>query len=834
MRLLIFSGAAVFVSAAAWTATVCAAEAPPAAAAASLPPAAATPVDFLRDVKPLLAARCVACHGENVNQGGLRLHVRADALAGGDNGPLFEPGKSAESRIIRYVAGLEAGKRMPPAGPALTPQQIGVLRAWIDQGARWPDDGQPRTRPKTDHWAFKPVRRPAIPSVKAKAWVRNPIDAFVLARLEKAKIQPSPEADRVTLIRRVYLDLLGLPPKVEEVDAYLADRAPGAYERMVDRVLASPHYGERQARFWLDQARYADSNGYTIDSRRSIWKYRDWVIDALNRDLPFDRFTVEQLAGDLLPDATPEQRVATGFHRNTLINEEGGTDREQFRVEAVVDRVNTTGAVWMGLTVGCAQCHTHKYDPITQREYYQLFAFFNDQDEPNLSFPTPTQEQKLKEIRSQLEADRKALTEIEAAAGDPASKAERARLAARVAELQKQERAVQASVVTTMVLSERQVPRETFVHVRGDFLRKGVKVDPAVPALFPDLAAGRPRPTRLDLARWLVDPAHPLTGRVTVNRIWQQHFGVGLVETENDFGTQGSLPTHPELLDYLASAFAGVEAREYGSREEKASASTPRSLLHTSTRPHPHPALNWSLKALHRLIVTSSTYRQSSRVRPELAEVDPTNKLLARMPRVRLEAEAIRDAALASSGLFSPKIGGPSVFPPQPGGLDLFTQSKKNWTPSKGEDRYRRGLYTFKWRSSPYPLFATFDAPDGNVTCTRRARSNTPLGALMLANDASLFEMMQGLAVTTLKGAPPPQRLRYAFRRCLAREPSPAELGRLQAYYQSQLAAFQAAPSEAEKVAPKERPEGISAAEAAAWASVARVLMNLDEFITRE
>jgi hypothetical protein len=583
---------------------------------------------------------------------------------------------------------------------------------------------------------------------------------------------------------------------------------------MVDRALASPAYGEREARFWLDQARYADSNGYTVDSRRSIWKYRDWVIDAFNRDMPFDEFTIEQLAGDLVPNATMEQRVATGFHRNTLINEEGGTDPEQFRIEAVLDRASTTGSVWLALTVGCAQCHSHKFDPISQKEFYQLFAFFNDQDEPTLTFPAPEQEAALKKTRGELAGARTALATYDRAHPPVAKKddPERKTLAGRVTELTKQEKDQAAALPTTMVLQERRTPRESFVLIRGDFLRHGAPIQPGVPAVLPALQAAGPRANRLDFARWLVDGRNPLTGRVLVNRIWGQHFGIGLVDTDNDFGTQGSRPTHPELLDWLASVLA---ERNTGDKS---------------------PGLGWSMKALHRLIVTSATYRQASKNRPELQEIDPANRMLARMPRVRLEAEAIRDAALQSSGLLCTKVGGPSVFPPQPGGLDAFTQSKKNWTASTGEDRYRRGLYTFKWRSSPYPLFATFDAPDGNTVCTRRARSNTPLGALMLANDGSLFEMFQGLALRTLKEAPSgdADRVRYAFRRCLSREPSLVEVQRLVRYVQAQRAALAAAPDQATKIAPAPLPEGVSAPEAATWVSLARVLMNLDEFITRD
>ena len=533
--------------------------------------------------------------------------------------------------------------------------------------------------------------RPLVPAVRNAAWPRNPIDCFILARLEKDGIQPSAEADRVTLIRRLSLDLLGLPPGLPEIDAFRTDTRPDAYERLVERLLQSPHYGERWGRHWLDLARYADSNGYSIDGPRSLWKYRDWVIAALNDDMPFDQFTIEQLAGDLLPGATVERRVATGFHRNTGINEEGGIDVEQFRIESIVDRVHTTGAVFLGLTVGCAQCHDHKFDPISQREYYQLFAFFNNADEPILELATPQQAEQRQHIRqavAALENQRrsfdgytpakeeqweKRLTPEARLKLSPALQAilqvpengrtakqkgtltaayrqldlirhavggvceslpyvalAHAQLATFRVGLEKQIARLKRSepqIVTTMVLEDRKTPRTTYIHLGGDFLRKGAPVSPGVPAVLgggTDLKSvlqgpgGSALPNRLDLARWLVDPNNPLTVRVAVNRSWQHFFGLGLVETENDFGTQGTPPTHPELLDWLATEFI---------------------------------AHKWSRKALHRLLVTSATYRQTSRSRPDLAVVDPRNRLLARQTRMRLEAETVRDVALAASGL---------------------------------------------------------------------------------------------------------------------------------------------------------------------------------------
>jgi mono/diheme cytochrome c family protein len=833
--------------------------------------AAAEPVDYLRDIKPILRKHCSTCHGPAKQKSGFRLDTAAALLQGGNSGPAVVPGQSVESRLIQAVTGADDVPAMPPKGPRLTAAQIALLEAWIDQGAKAPAH-EVADSPVADtatHWSFRPIVEPAQPAVKDQAWVRNPIDRFILARLEKQGIAPSPEAGRVTLIRRLSLDLLGLPPSVREIDEFVADMRPDAYERLVDRLLQSPHYGERWGRHWLDLARYADSNGFNIDAPRSIWKYRDWVIDAINQDMPFDQFTIEQIAGDLLPHATREQVVATGFHRNTLINQEGGIDLEQFRVESVVDRVNTTGAVFLGLTVGCAQCHDHKFDPLSQREYYQLFAFYNNADEPEMELPTPAQERQRQQIRARiaaLDAQRKLLDpttdakqdewerkltpearlklpadiraildvpengrdlkqkrtltaayrkgdqlrHVVGGLGNPlgylaAAHAQafvfRAGVEKEIADLHKSE----PVIVTTMVMHERPAPRETHVHLGGDFLRKGARVSPAVPAVLHSLrraSSGRP-PNRLDLARWLADPQNPLTPRVAVNRFWQRYFGTGLVETENDFGTQGTPPTHPELLDWLAAEFV---------------------------------ARGWSMKAMHRLIVTSATYRQSSRSRPELATLDPRNRLLARQARLRLEAEAVRDVALASSGLLSHKIGGPSVYPPQPEGVFRFTQIPRDWKVSAGPDRYRRGLYTHFWRSAPHPALTVFDAPESTTACTRRNRSNTPLQALTLLNDQAFFEFAQGLAARVLKESAggDEDRLRYAFRLCLARSPSAGELKRLGEFLSHQRAEFASAPEEARRLVPAEMPPQTDVPQLAAWTMVARVLLNLDEFITRE
>jgi mono/diheme cytochrome c family protein len=788
------------------------------------------PVDYTEEVKPLLARQCVSCHGAVKPRAGLRLDTAAALLRGNKNGPAIVPGHSEESGLIDALLGEGAGERMPLKRPPLSARQIATLRAWIDQGARSPADEAPSV--PAPHWAFVAPRRPAVPVVSDRSRVRNPIDAFVLARLarESPPIAPSPQADRATLLRRVTLDLTGLLPSPEEVEAFLKDENADAYERLVDRLLASPHYGERWARPWLDLARYADSNGYSIDAPRSIWPYRDWVIAAFNRDQPFDEFTIDQLAGDLRPDPSLDQKVATGFHRNTPINQEGGIDVEQFRVESVIDRVATTGTVWLGLTIACAQCHDHKYDPISQKEYYQLFAFFNSVDEPELDLASADAQARRKTARARLDAFHRKLKaehpeladrerawestleqefkinqppEIKNAFDIPVEKrserqwrglmelflAQDAASKDLSAKLDAIHRDMPA-IATTMVVRERSRPRPTHLLLGGDFTRPAESVEPGVPAVLPALDGAYASPTRMDLARWLVDPANPLTARVTMNRIWQAYFGRGLVETENDFGTQGSEPTHPELLDWLATEFV---------------------------------ARGWSLKAMHRLIVTSATYRQTSNVRRDLASSDPNNRLLARQSRLRLDAEVIRDAALTASGCLTRTIGGPSVFPPQPDGVMTLGQMRRSWVASTGASRYRRGLYTFFWRATPYPALMVFDAPNGTQVCTRRIRSNTPLQALTLLNDPAFVELAEALADRILTDAPhdDPDRIRRAFALVLGRAPSPKESQRLRDLLDQERA---------------DAGDTLCSCEAdrAAWTTVARVLFNLDEFITRE
>ena len=697
----------------------------------------------------------------------------------------------------------------------------------------------------------------------------------------KDRLKPSPEAVRVTLIRRLSLDLTGLPPTIAEVDAFLNDRSPDAYEKVVERLLDSPHYGERWGRHWLDVARYADSNGYSIDAPRSVWKYRDWVIKALNEDMPFDQFTTWQLAGDLIdtnslaPRASPlEPLIATGFNRNTQINQEGGIDPEQFRVESVMDRVNTTATAFLGITLACAQCHDHKFDPFTQRDYYQFYAFFNNtiedghgKDAPEGVLEIPGENEAAETVQKELEEaetnlDRYLSTKVSEVAqweqsltasdtdklkpeaqralkmpfAERTMKQRRAVYAAfrpddadfkeRVTRLSKLEKS-RAKPVTTLVMVERKELRETHVFTKGDFTRPAVKVSPGVPAGLNAFNAGT-NATRLDLAHWIISTNNPLTARVIVNRVWQQYFGRGLVETENDFGTQGSPPSHAELLDWLAC--------ELMQPHEMLEVKSPKSEGGRSARTSYFLPRPWSLKHLHRLIVTSATYRQSSKARPDLAVIDPSNKLLARQNRLRLDAEIVRDVGLTASGLLNDKIGGPSVFPPQPDGVMNLGQSKREWKPSTGPDRYRRGMYTFFWRATPHPALMVFDSADGFSTCTRRVRSNTPLQALTLLNDESFHEFVQSLAARILKEGPKtdPARIDHAFRLCLSRPPSKDEKQRLLSLLNNELATLEKTPAEAAAILKHELGAVTDATRLAAWTTISRVLLNLDETITRE
>jgi len=828
--------------------------------------ASAAPVDFKRDIEPVFKRNCYGCHGAALQQNGLRLDRAADGLRGSYSGPVIVPGKAAESKLIQMVS---SGK-MPQTPRKLTSDQIELLKRWIDEGAIRPQSVT-ETRVSSNHWSFQPIRRPAVPAVKLRA--RSPIDAFVLARLEKENIRPSPQADRRTLLRRVTLDLTGLPPTPTELADFLADSRPDAYERVVDRLLNSPHYGEKWARHWLDQARYADSDGYEKDSERPwAWRWRHWVIHALNADMPFDQFTIEQLAGDLLGNPSTENLAATGFLRNSLANREGGVNTEQFRVEQVIDRTSTLGAVWMGLTVGCAQCHDHKYDPISQREYYGLFAFFNSLVNLDQPAPLPGEQGTWMREWPVYETEREAvLTKygmhamigewekaMREASSQPFNNArpqfawknlgnistglqevvqlDRGRRprnlhdqlldyfvdrgasdlflkdrlqAAKFDEFRKAFREAQKkapAVTLAQTIHENWIPRKTHILLRGDFRNPGVEVEHGAPAVLPPLPAGGP-PSRLTLARWLVSREHPLTARVAVNRAWQELFGRGLVRTSEDFGKKGEAPSHPELLDWLAAEFM-----------------------------EPKGARPWSMKALHRLVVTSATYRQSSKSRPELAERDPDNTLLARQARLRLPAELIRDSALAASGLLNPTIGGRGIRPPQPKGVaELAYAGSVKWNESQGPDRYRRGLYIHFQRTTPYPQLMNFDAPDSVLACSRRQRSYTPLQALNLLNDVVFFEAAQALGIRLVREAPSGFRDRaiHGYRLALCRDPQEKELETLARHFEREVEVLRAHPREAHSLAP-DILDGADRLEIGGWVMISRVLLNLDEFLHRE
>ncbi|MCI0628402.1 MAG: PSD1 and planctomycete cytochrome C domain-containing protein [Acidobacteria bacterium] len=1027
--------------------------------AQATPPTQSKKVDFAREIQPLFEKSCYSCHGEKMQMGGLRLDAKKLAFDGGQSGRVIRGGSAAESFLYQRVAGIGEQARMPMGGDPLGAEQIERIRAWIDQGADWPDGVGAAAAEIKKHWAYVPPKRPELPKVSKARWPANPIDRFVLARLDKEGLAPSPEAGRVTLLRRLSLDLIGLPPTLEEVDVFLKDKSKNAYAKQVERLLASPHYGERWGRHWLDGARYADSDGYEKDKQRWVWFYRDWVIKALNHDLPYDQFIIEQVAGDLLSNATQDQKVATGFLRNSMINEEGGVDPEQFRMEAMFDRMDAIGKSILGVTIQCAQCHNHKYDPLTQEEYYRLFAFLNNSHEANITVYTPEEQMRRAELFRQIgeiEADLQhrlpdwqermaqweervkaglpewivvrpevedistggqkylplkdgsflasgyaptkhrvkmavktdvqditafrlellndpnlplggpgrslkgtgALTEfeVEAAPAEAPAKAVAVKITKATADISLPEKPLDAifddksnksrvtgpiefaidgnedtawgidagpgrrnqlrkavftaetpishpggslltfylsqkhggwnsddnqnhnlgrfrlSITRTpgaiadplphnvreilavplaqrtpaqlktifsywrttvpewqeanarieqlwqqhpqgssqLALLAREETRETHLLARGDFLKPGKTVAPGVPAFLHQVPKDAP-PTRLTFAKWLVDRESPTTARSQVNRLWQTYFGTGLVSTSEDLGKQSEAPSHPELLDWLA-----VEFMERG----------------------------WSLKAMHRLIVTSATYRQSSRVSPELYARDPYNRLLARGPRFRVEAEVVRDIALAASGLMNPKIGGPSVYPPAPEFLFLppVSYGPKNWHEAKDDDRYRRALYTFRFRSVPYPVLQNFDAPNGDISCVRRTRSNTPLQALTTLNEPLFLESAQALALRTLRdgGVTDGQRLAYAFRRCVARMPTEQETAELLGLLKKQqrrladgwasswdLAGFDAARA-------PQIPKGSTPVQLAAWTVVSRVLLNLDETITKE
>jgi mono/diheme cytochrome c family protein len=767
------------------------------AVAATLPEPATIerPLDYGDDILPILSNACFACHGPDAaaRAADLRLDDREAALASG----AIVPGDARASELVARIRSENPLHRMPPVGSnrELTSEQIELLAAWVAGGAEY-----------GSHWAFVPPQASPVAAgtvSDAAASGRQTVDVLVEARLAAAGLEPSPPADPRTQLRRVFLDLTGLPPTPEQVRAFAADPSDAAYARWVDELLASPRFGERWAPWWLDAARYADSQGYEKDAARAMWPYRDWVIRALNDGMPFGRFATEQIAGDLLPDATFEQRLATAFHRNTMTNAEGGTDDEEFRTAAVIDRVNTTMTAFMGLTMACAQCHTHKYDPLLHTEYYGMYAFFNqskdadrDDDRPTLTYVPDDAATRMAEIEAWIREREAAAAAVADGAGE-----EDAELAARRGELE----AIRRSLPRVPVMVERpaEQARPTHVFERGSFLSPGVAVEPHTPEVLHAFPEDAPR-TRLGLSRWLTDPANPLTARVQVNRVWAELFGQGLVTTVEDFGVQGDRPEHRELLDHLAVAFRDGD---------------------------------WSIKDLVRAIVTSRTYRQSSAVSAAVLEADPANRLLARSGRFRLGAETIRDQALAVAGLLNLEMYGPPVLPYLPDG---GVRNPYDGTPTRastGGDQYRRAVYTRWRRTGHYESLATFDAPSRETCVMQRDRSNTPLQALVTLNDPVYVEAAQAFARRLIAASDDvAERVAMAIERALGRPPTTPELEVLVALHREESAGFAGDPERAIAFATSVHgplPASMDAVDAAAMTAVCNVILNLDEFLTR-
>ncbi len=826
-----------------------------------LVPAVEPAIDFNRDIRPILSENCFYCHGQDGNKrkADLRLDVREEAI----KALALVPKDAGKSSMIQRIHSSEAGEVMPPpkSNRKLTPAQKNLLNRWVAEGGEY-----------AKHWAFVAPVRPAVPVVNNKAWVRNPIDAFVLARLESAGLEPSLEADRATLIKRLSIDLIGLPPTPSEVKAFVSDQSPDAYSKLVDRLLASPHFGERMALGWLDAARYADSNGFQQDGDTWQWIWRDWVVRALNADLPFDQFSTWQLAGDLLPNATTDMKIASGFNRNHMLNGEGGAIAEEQRFVNLFDRMDTTATNWLGLTMACAQCHDHKYDPITQKDYYRLMDAFNRVPEsgapqffssrirvapPVIELPTEENTRTIAELEGQIKAAEEASRRVvdaaygmwsdavlkeEAKRNDlpdplkaPLKKPMEQRTAdettklkadlrkhfddkvktglvgkapelAKVDSLRKQLADYRADKLPRVMVMSDAKPRETKVLDRGEYLNGTEKVSFATPEFLPKMPAGAPA-NRLGLAQWLFAPEHPLTARVQVNRIWQQFFGFGIVKTAEDFGVQSEYPVHGPLLDWLA-----VEYRENG----------------------------WSTKKLLRLIVTSNTYRQSSRYTPSHLAKDPENRLYGRATRYRMPASVLRDWALATSGLINLKIGGAPVYPYQPDAvweaLAITKERDFTYPASKGDDLYRRSLYTF-WRRTVGPA-NMFDASNRQTCRVRQSATSTPLHALTLLNDPTWVEAARGMAQRAMKSQPNTDaQLRQSFSSILCREPGAREMEIVKKSFDKQLAVYKADSSAAKaflKVGESPRDESLPLDAHAALTSVCLGLLNLDEAMTRE
>jgi hypothetical protein len=800
-------------------------------------------VDYVRDVRPILANSCYACHGpdDKARKGKLRLDLRDEAIK-----KAIVPGKGSESPLVKRVVSKDSEETMPPAHakkPAITPDQANLLTRWIDEGAKF-----------DQHWAYvKPVR-PAVPEVKNRAWVQNTIDAFIAQGHERNGFTPAAAADKITLIRRLSIDLLGLPPSPAEIDSFVKDESPQAYEKVVDRMLGSKHFGERLALMWLDAVRYADTAGYHSDNHRDVWLFRDYVIDSFNNNKPFDQFTLEQLAGDLAPNPTNEQRVASGYNKMLMTTEEGGAQAREYTAKYAADRVRNASNAWMGATMGCCECHNHKYDPFTTKDFYRFAAFFADVAEvpvgrqPQTPIVTPAQAEQLKTFDAEIAAKKTAIAmakiseegqakweadtkktppkglakpiadalAIEADKRNDAQKKtlaqhyrdnvapETAAARKELAAVTAKKDAFQKSLPQTLVTTVTQ-PRMMRVLPRGNWLDEtGEVVQPGIPEFLGSVGKTE-RATRMDLAKWMVSPENPLTARVFVNRLWKLAFGQGLVRNLDDFGTQGTPPTHPELLDWLASEFV---------------------------------AKKWDVKGTLKLMLMSNAYRQSSIAPKAVRDRDPANVWLSRQNRFRIDAEFIRDNALAVAGLLTTKIGGPSAKPYQPAGYwAMLNFPQRDWAADKNEDQYRRGMYTYWCRSFPHPSLTAFDAPSREECTNDRPRSSTPLQALVLLNDPTYVEASRVFATTIMKeGKTTPERLNAAYRRALSRSASAEEIKVLTALFDKHLAEFKKDAEGAKKllavgIAPL--PANMDTAELAAWTSVGRVILNLHEAVTR-
>jgi len=768
------------------------------------------PIRFNRDVRPILSDKCVFCHGpdEAQRKADLRLDDPESALADRGGYRVVEPGDPEASELIYRIKTDDEFDKMPPedSGKELSDEEIAILERWVAEGAEF-----------KPHWSLVPPERPPVPEVADQSWPRNPIDRFLRSRMEAEGLEPAPEADRAALLRRAHFDLIGLPPSLQELDAFLNDSRPDAFERAVERLLASPRFGERTAIDWLDLVRYADTVGYHGDQEHHISPYRDYVVRSFNENKPFDQFTVEQLAGDLLPDATVEDRVASAYNRVLQTTHEGGAQDKEYLAKYAADRVRNLSSVWMGATMGCAECHDHKYDPYTQKEFYQLEAFFAELNErgayagpnssptlrpPEIEVLDPVDRNELEQVEAwiaALEAERDATT-----GGNDGGASED--IEAELAELEKRKEEIESRARRVMI-SESVEPRVIRLLPRGDWMDdSGPIVEPDVPEVLPDLGVTGRRATRLDLARWLTRPDHPQSARVFVNRLWSRFLGEGISRSLDDNGSQGAPPTHPALLDWLA-----VEFVESG----------------------------WDIKHMVRLIVTSSAYRQSSTVPSDLRALDPENRFFARQTRRRLPAELIRDNALAISGLLVERLGGPSARPYQPAGYYAFLNfPKRTYKADADLDQYRRGVYVHWQRQFLHPMLRAFDAPSREECTAKRPVSNTPLAALTLLNDPSFIEAARVFAARALLEGPESdaERIAWAWRKALSRAPSDRERQTLERLLEAERATFAANPEAASKLlatglAPN--PEAIEPTELAAWTSVARAILNLHETITR-